>query len=91
MPGTRWGAQIAPNSMGQIIGAPMLGHPMPADVKAATKGVFRGIHVFVSGGSTEFYRPIYPATGSTPTTAKSRLRSSSRSSQAARSSRCAAT
>ena len=58
--GTRWGAQVAPNSMGQIIGAPMLGDPMPADVKAATKGVFRGIHVFVSGGSTEFYRPIYP-------------------------------
>jgi acyl dehydratase len=58
--GTRWGSQIAPNSMDQIIGAPMLGDPMPADVKAATKGVFRGIHVFVSGGSTEWYRPIYP-------------------------------
>jgi acyl dehydratase len=58
--GTRWGSQIAPNSMSQIIGAPMLGDPMPADVKAATKGVFRGIHVFVSGGSTEWYRPIYP-------------------------------
>ena len=57
---TRWGSQIAPNSMDQIIGAPMLGDPMPADVKAATKGVFRGIHVFVSGGSTEWYRPIYP-------------------------------
>jgi acyl dehydratase len=57
---TRWGAQIAPNSMGQIIGAPMLGDPMPADVKAATKGVFRGIHVFVSGGTTDWYRPIYP-------------------------------
>lgn len=57
---TRWGSQIAPSSMGQIIGAPMLGDPMPADVKAATKGLFRGIHVFVSGGSTEFYRPIYP-------------------------------
>ena len=58
--GTRWGAQIAPNSMCQIIGAPMLGDPMPADVKAATKGVFRGIHVFVSGGSTDWYRPVYP-------------------------------
>lgn len=57
---TRWGSQIAPNSMDQIIGAPMLGDPMPADVKGATKGVFRGIHVFVSGGSTEWYRPIYP-------------------------------
>jgi len=57
---TRWGSQIAPNSMDQIIGAPMLGDPMPADVKAATKGVFRGIHVFVSGGSTDWYRPIYP-------------------------------
>lgn len=58
--GTRWGSQIAPNSMSQILAAPMLGDPMPADIKKATKGLFRGIHVFVSGGSTEWYRPIYP-------------------------------
>jgi acyl dehydratase len=57
---TRWGSQIAPNSMGQIIGAPMYGDPMPEDIKKGTKSLFRGIHVFVSGGSTDWYRPIYP-------------------------------
>lgn len=57
---TRWGSQIAPNSMAQIIGAPMLGDPVPEEIKQQTKGLFRGIHVFVSGGSTEWYRPIYP-------------------------------
>lgn len=57
---TRWGSQIAPNSMTQIIAAPMLGDPMPADLKKQTKSLFRGIHVFVSGGTTEWYRPVYP-------------------------------
>ena len=57
---TRWGSQVAPNSMAHILAAPMLGDPMPAEVKAATKGVFRGIHVFVSGGSMDWYRPILP-------------------------------
>jgi acyl dehydratase len=57
---TRWGSQVAPNSMTEIIGAPMYGDPMPVDVKAGTKGVFRGIHVFVSGGTREWYRPVYP-------------------------------
>ena len=57
---TRWGSQIAPNSMAQIIGAPMFGDPMPEVVKKATRSLFRGIHVFVSGGSTEWYRPVYP-------------------------------
>ena len=57
---TRWGSQVAPNSMAHILAAPMLGDPMPAEIKAATKGVFRGIHVFVSGGSMDWYRPIFP-------------------------------
>ncbi len=39
---------------------PMFGDPMPAEIKAQTKSVFRGIHVFVSGGSWEWYRPMYP-------------------------------
>jgi len=58
--GTRWGGQIAPNSMAQIIGAPLLGDPIADDIKRATKSVFRGVHVFVSGGSLDWYRPIYP-------------------------------
>lgn len=59
-PSTRWGTQIAPNSMSQIINAPMLGDPMPEDLKKVSKGLFRGIHVYVSGGTTDWYRPIYP-------------------------------
>ncbi|MET7770965.1 MaoC family dehydratase N-terminal domain-containing protein [Nocardia sp. NPDC005366] len=57
---TRWGDQIAPNSMSQIIGAPMYGDPMPEDAKRLAKSLFRGIHAFVSGGATDWYRPIYP-------------------------------
>ena len=57
---TRWGSQIAPNIMSVILQAPMLGDPLPADVKKASKSLFTGIHVFVSGGSTNWYRPIYP-------------------------------
>jgi acyl dehydratase len=57
---TRWGSQVAPNIMSLIMGAPMLGDPLPADVKKAAKSLFTGIHVFVSGGSTNWLRPIYP-------------------------------
>jgi acyl dehydratase len=57
---TRWGSQIAPGSMAIIIGAPLLGDPMPAEVKRATKSLFKGVHVFVSGGSLDWYRPVYP-------------------------------
>jgi acyl dehydratase len=57
---TRWGTQIAPNSMVNVIGSPLLGDPMPEEIKKATKSVFRGIHVFVSGGSMDWYRPIFP-------------------------------
>ena len=42
------------------IKTPMLGDPMPKELKAETKGLFRGIHVFVSGGTWDWYRPIYP-------------------------------
>lgn len=58
--GTRWGSQIAPNSMAHIVAAPLLGDPMPDEIKKATRGAFRGIHVFVSGGSMDWYRPIFP-------------------------------
>lgn len=57
---TRWGSQVAPNIMSQIMGAPMLGDPMPDEVKRAAKGLFSGIHVFVSGGSSEWFQPILP-------------------------------
>ena len=59
-PGTRWGSQIAHGTMVGHVKTPMLGDPMPADVSRQTKSVFRGVHVFVSGGSWEWYRPLFP-------------------------------
>lgn len=59
-PDTRWGSQIGPGVMAGHIKTPMMGDPIPAEVKKATKGLFRGIHVFVSGGTWDWYRPIYP-------------------------------
>ena len=57
---TRWGGQVAPNIMAGMINTPMLGDPMPADIRARTKSLFKGIHVFVSGGTWDWYRPIRP-------------------------------
>ncbi|MFI5040582.1 MAG: MaoC family dehydratase N-terminal domain-containing protein [Acidimicrobiales bacterium] len=59
-PGTRWGSQIGHGTMVGHVKTPMLGDPLPPEVKQATKGVFRGVHVFVSGGSWEWYRPLFP-------------------------------
>jgi acyl dehydratase len=57
---TRWGSIIAPTMMAGVINKPLLGDKMDPEIKAKTKGLFRGIHVFVSGGEWTFYRPIYP-------------------------------
>jgi acyl dehydratase len=54
---TRWGGQIAPPSMTTILNAPMKGDRVAAGKRRPT---FRGIHVFVSGGSSDWYRPVYP-------------------------------
>ncbi|MCU1367289.1 MAG: acyl dehydratase [Ilumatobacteraceae bacterium] len=59
-PSTRWGSQIAHGPMVGHIKTPMLGDPLPEDVRRATKGVFRGVHVFVSGGTWDWYRPLFP-------------------------------
>jgi acyl dehydratase len=59
-PTTRWGSQIAHGTMAGHIKTPMLGDPVPAEIKAQTKSMFRGVHVFVSGGTWDWYRPIYP-------------------------------
>jgi acyl dehydratase len=58
--GTRWGSVIAPAMMAGIINAPMKGDPVPDEIKKLRKSLFRGIHVFVSGSSWDFYRPVYP-------------------------------
>lgn len=57
---SRWGSVIAPGMMAGIINKPMLGDPVPDEVKALRKSLFKGIHVFVSGSSWDFYRPIFP-------------------------------
>ncbi|MGH7898537.1 MAG: FAS1-like dehydratase domain-containing protein, partial [Candidatus Binatia bacterium] len=59
-PTTRWGSQIAPGTMAGFVKTPMYGDRMPEDVKQKTKSLFRGIHVFVSGGTWDWYRPMYP-------------------------------
>lgn len=58
--GTRWGEVIAPGMMAGIINMPMRGDPMDKELKARTKSLFRGVHVFVSGSTWDWYRPIYP-------------------------------
>src|SRR3546814_2479584 len=57
---TRWGSVIAPGMMAGVINKPMLGDPVPDEIKALRKSLFKGVHVFVSGSPWDFYRPIYP-------------------------------
>lgn len=58
--GTRWGSVIAPGMMAGILNAPLKGDPTPQWVKEKRKSLFKGIHVFVSGSTWDWYRPIYP-------------------------------
>lgn len=58
--GTRWGSVFAPPIMAGFVNAPMKGDKMDPDLKAKTKGIFRGIHAFISGGEWTFYKPLYP-------------------------------
>jgi acyl dehydratase len=59
-PMTRWGTQVAsPTFLGHIK-TPLRGDPVPDEIAEATKGLFRGIHVFVSGGTWDFYRQVHP-------------------------------
>jgi acyl dehydratase len=57
---TRWSGQIAPPIMSGILNAPLLGDPIDPELKKKTKGLYRGIHAFVSGGTWDFYRPPRP-------------------------------
>jgi len=56
---TRWGGVVAPAMMAGIVNTPMRGDPLSAGIKARTRGLFRGVHVFVSGSTWHWYRPIY--------------------------------
>lgn len=57
---TRWGGSVAPGMMCAQINRPMLGDPVPDDIKALRKSLFKGVHVFVSGSEWNFYRPVRP-------------------------------
>jgi acyl dehydratase len=57
---TRWGSQIAPPMIGIALSSPTYGDPLPREIAERTKGLFSGVHLFVSGQSSEWYRPVYP-------------------------------
>jgi acyl dehydratase len=52
---TRWGAQIAPPMISIGLNRPMYGDRPDPPVKRPS---FRGIHVFVSGSTWDWYRPL---------------------------------
>jgi acyl dehydratase len=54
---TRWGAQIAPPMIAIALNHPLYGDPPATKIKRPS---FRGIHVFVSGSTWNWYRPLYP-------------------------------
>jgi acyl dehydratase len=53
--GTRWGAQIAPPMIPIALNRPLYGDPPEVPLKRPS---FRGIHVFVSGSTWNWYRPL---------------------------------
>lgn len=58
--GTRWGSQVAPQIMAAVIQAPLQGDRISKELHTKTKGIFKGLHVFMSGGTWNWYRPILP-------------------------------
>jgi acyl dehydratase len=54
---TRWHSQIAPPMVGIGLNAPLRADPPAERVKRPS---FRGIHVFVSGSTWDWYRPVLP-------------------------------
>lgn len=57
---TRWGSQIGHGTQLGHLKEPMYGDPIPEEIAKQTKGLFRGVHVFVSGGTWDWYRPLRP-------------------------------
>ena len=53
---TRWGGQIAPPMIAIGLNKPLYGDPPKTKLKRPS---FRGIHVFVSGSTWHWYRPLY--------------------------------
>lgn len=57
---TRWGAPVAPSIMIAIVNEPLRGERLPKEVRARARGLFAGCQMFMSGGTWDWYRPIYP-------------------------------
>ena len=55
--GTRWKSQVAPPMIGIGLNGPLLSDPPTERLKRPS---FRGIHVFVSGSTWDWYRPVLP-------------------------------
>jgi acyl dehydratase len=53
--GTRWGGQLAPPMISIGLNRPLYGDPPAERIKRPS---FRGIHVFVSGSTWSWYRPV---------------------------------
>lgn len=53
---TRWGGQIAPPMINIGLTKDLLADPVSKEQRRPS---FRGIHVFVSGTTTDWYRPVY--------------------------------
>jgi acyl dehydratase len=53
---TRWGGQIAPPMIPIALNRPLFGDPPAVKLKRPS---FRGIHVFVSGSTWNWYRPVH--------------------------------
>ncbi len=57
---TRWKGQIAPAIMAAVINKPLRGDRLPKELREKTKGLFKGLHTFVSGSNWTWYNPIRP-------------------------------
>ena len=57
---TRWGGQISPPMIAIALNRPLYGDPHKEKVKRPS---FRGIHVFVSGSTWQWFRPLQEGDG----------------------------
>jgi acyl dehydratase len=57
---TRWGGQIAPPMIAIGLNRPLYGDPPDRSIKRPS---FRGIHVFVSGSTWQWFRPLLEGDG----------------------------
>ncbi len=57
---TRWGGQVAPAIMAAVINKPLRGDKLPDELRKKSRGLFKGLHTFVSGSNWTWYNRIRP-------------------------------